>query len=69
MPRRFWYLAKLDGRYIHTQYTPAQTAEVQRLLQAGVTRDAIAQQTGIGYSSVSYVAALEHHSHIVQEVP
>jgi hypothetical protein len=63
----FWYLAKWNGRYLHTQYPPAQTAQVQALLKAGVPRDAIAQLRGIGESSLSYVAALEHRSTVVEE--
>jgi len=64
-PFRLYYLVKLDGKYFHTAYTPAQTAAVQQLLAQGISLDAIAVQTGIPYSSLGYVAALEHRSLVV----
>lgn len=65
MPGLFRYLARWNGRLIHTTYTPEQTAEVQRLLKAGMSRDAIASTTGINYSSLTYAAELEHLSRTV----
>jgi len=63
--RRMWYLVSIDGMYRHTHYTPAQTAMVRRGLSAGLGRDGIEGQTGIPYSSLRYVAAIEHKSRVV----
>jgi len=54
------YLVYVDGMWRHTRYTPEQTAQVKQLLDAGETLDAVSQRTGINYSSLRYVAAMEH---------
>lgn len=56
------YLIVVDGAYRHTRYTPEQTAAVRQGMAAGLPLDAIAAQTGIPYSSLGYVAAMEHKS-------
>lgn len=58
----FWYLIKIHGLSTHARYAPAQTHTVQRLFAAGHTRDCIAQQTGIPYSSLYSVAMMQHCS-------
>lgn len=66
----FWYLVKVEGRYRHTQYTPEQTAQVRAGQHAGLSLDAIAAVTQIPYSSLAYVAALDHLSRrLTQEGP
>ena len=63
--RGIWYLVRNGGRYTHTRYTPEQTRLVKRLRAEGLPLDAIAARTGIVYSSLAYVEALEHCSHVV----
>lgn len=59
------YLVCVDGRYRHTHYTPTQTAEVRRRRAAGETLDSISAALDIPYSSLAYVAAMEHCSRVV----
>ena len=61
------YLVKVEGRYYHTKYTPEQTAMIQRLQSAGMSLDAIAEATGVGYSSLSYVGGMVHLSKVLAQ--
>ena len=48
------------GTLCLTKYRRAQTDAILRLERAGLPRDAIAQTTGVPYSSLDYVAELQH---------
>jgi hypothetical protein len=69
--RRRRYLVYVDGMWRHTHYTPEQTATVCQLLAAGTSLDATAAHTGIAYSSLRYVAAMQHKSRVlhVEDTP
>ena len=60
MPQKPQYYITIDGRAAYTEYSPADTAAVTRLLAAGASLEHIAQQTGIPVSNVRYVASMEH---------
>jgi hypothetical protein len=60
-PRR--YRALYRGVLRMTKYRRGQTETILRLERAGAPRDHIAQMTGVPYSSLDYVAELQHLDH------